>query len=118
MSWDFNDDRPIYLQIATVIEQRILTGQYDIGSKLISVRDFALEAGVNPNTMQKALSKLEQDELVHSSRTSGRFVTDNEEVVRRRREEMANEYVKNYLHEMEQIGFDKKKATDFLNNIN
>lgn len=63
MAWELRQDRPIYLQLIETIEQRIITGQYPAGSRLPGVRELAAEAGVNPNTMQKALSELERREL-------------------------------------------------------
>ena len=76
MPWDLDNDRPIYLQLMERIQQDIVSGVYHSGDKLPSVRDLALEAAVNPNTMQKALSELERNGLVYSRRTSGRFITE------------------------------------------
>ena len=77
MAWDLKSDRPIYTQLVEQIELMICSGIYPAGSKLPSVRDFAKEAGVNPNTMQRALAKLEEDGLVNTNRTSGKFVTED-----------------------------------------
>ena len=79
MVWKFNDEQPIYQQIISQIKERIVAGEWKAGSKLKSVRELALEAGVNPNTMQKALAELEREGLVYSQRTAGRFVSDNKE---------------------------------------
>ena len=76
MAWNLNSDRPIYAQILEVIQLRIIAGQYKSGDKIPSVRELAAEAGVNPNTMQKALSELERSGLVMAQRTSGRIVTE------------------------------------------
>ena len=76
MPWDLDDDRPIYLQLMERIQQDIISGIYKPGDKIPSVRDLALDAAVNPNTMQKALSELERSGLVYSQRTSGRFITE------------------------------------------
>ena len=74
MPWDLDNDRPIYLQLMERIQQDIVAGVYQAGDKLPSVRDLAMEAAVNPNTMQKALSELERNGLLHSQRTSGRYI--------------------------------------------
>ena len=79
MGWDFETDRPIYIQIMEKIQLLILAGVYPVGAKLPSVRDLAQQAAVNPNTMQRALAQLEEEGLVITQRTSGRFVTENEE---------------------------------------
>ena len=73
MPWELDNDRPIYLQLMERIQQDIVSGIYKPGDRLPSVRDLAVEAAVNPNTMQKALSELERSGLVYSQRTSGRF---------------------------------------------
>lgn len=111
MGWEFENDRPIYLQIASFIERDILKGKYKVGDKLPSVREFASVADVNPNTMQKAFSELEKNNIVFSSRTSGRFVTDDEEIIQRRRVLLAKEYVDDFLIKMKEIGFDEKEIT-------
>src|SRR5699024_5269676 len=111
MGWEFENDRPIYLQIASFIERDILKGKYKAGDKLPSVREFASVADVNPNTMQKAFSELEKNNIVFSSRTSGRFVTDDEEIIQRRRVLLAEEYVDDFLIKMKEIGFDEKEIT-------
>lgn len=111
MGWEFENDRPIYLQIASFIERDILKGKYKAGDKLPSVREFASVADVNPNTMQKAFSELEKNNIVFSSRTSGRFVTEDEKIIQRRRVLLAKEYVDDFLIKMKEIGFDEKEIT-------
>ena len=66
MPWELDNDRPIYLQLMERIQQDIVSGIYKPGDRLPSVRDLAVEAAVNPNTMQKALSELERSGLVYS----------------------------------------------------
>ena len=76
MAWTLDSDRPIFLQIVERIQTDIVSGRYQPGDKLPSVRDLAAEASVNPNTMQKAFAELERTGLVYSRRTSGRFITE------------------------------------------
>ena len=109
MGWKFENDRPIYLQIASFIERDILKGKYKAGDKLPSVREFASVADVNPNTMQKAFSELEKNNIVFSSRTSGRFVTEDEEIIQRRRVLLAKDYVNDFIVKMKEIGFNEKE---------
>ncbi len=82
VNWEFQSDRPIYTQLVEQIKLRIISGIYKPGDKLPSVRDFAQEASVNPNTMQRALAELEKDGLVYSQRTSGRFITEDIEMIK------------------------------------
>ena len=80
MAWTLDSDRPIFLQIVERIQTDIVSGRYQPGDKLPSVRDLAAEASVNPNTMQKAFAELERTGLVYSRRTSGRFITEDRTV--------------------------------------
>ena len=81
MAWELDSNRSIYSQLIEVILRRIVTGVYPAGSRLDSVRDLASEAGVNPNTMQRALMELERTGMITTQRTSGKFVTDNQEMI-------------------------------------
>ena len=85
----FRNDIPIYTQLIAQIQQRIVSGALLPGERLPSVRDLAAEAGVNPNTMQRAMMEMEREELVYSQRTAGRFVTEDGERIRRLRESLA-----------------------------
>ena len=114
MEWIFVNDSPIWMQLSMQLRQRIVSGIYPMGEKLPSVRDLANEAGVNPNTMQRALSQLDADELTVSNRTSGRTVTDDKEVLARLREAMAQEKIKSYLSSMEVLGFSESDARALL----
>ena len=105
MPWEFREDAPIYTQLIAQIQQRIVGGLLGPGARLPSVRDLAAEAGVNPNTMQRALTELEREGIVHSQRTAGRFVTEDAERIRRLREELARQQVKDFLEGMFQLGF-------------
>ena len=115
MVWKFNDEQPIYQQIISQIKERIVAGEWKAGSKLKSVRELALEAGVNPNTMQKALAELEREGLVHSQRTAGRFVSDNKEKTDRLQEEMTMECIKTFVAQMEKMGYKKEQIIEMLN---
>ena len=105
MPWEFRSDLPIYTQLIAQIQQRIVTGQLQPGDRLPSVRDWAAEAGVNPNTMQRAMTEMERQGLVHSQRTAGRFVTEDESVIRKLREDLARTQVRDFLAAMDQLGF-------------
>ena len=72
--YKFNDNEPIYLQLMDIIKQKIISGNLKQNQKIDSVRDLAIEYGVNPNTVQKSLSELEREGFLKTERTSGRFV--------------------------------------------
>ena len=107
MSWTLDNDRPIYLQLMERIQRDIIAGVYQPGDKFPSVRDLAREAAVNPNTMQKALSELERSGLVYSQRTSGRFITEDTEMLTQMKKELATEHIQEFFQKMEQLGFSR-----------
>lgn len=88
MAWKLDSDRPIYAQILEIIQMQIISGKYQPGDKIPSVRELAADAGVNPNTMQKALSELERSGLILTQRTSGRTVTDDMELIQKMRDDL------------------------------
>lgn len=114
MNWEFNDDTPIYLQIVEQIKARIAAGELKPGDRIPTVRDLAVEAGVNPNTMQKALTELERQGLLYSQRTSGRFVTDNMENKTRLKKELADQHMEQFISSMEKIGYSKQEVIAML----
>ena len=114
MDWNLSDGRPIWVQLHQQLTQRIATGMYPRGSRMPSVRELASEAGVNPNTMQRALAQLEADGLVTTNRTAGRTVTEDGHVLSRICMELANEKIREYLKGMALLGFSKDEAVDLL----
>ena len=117
MSWNLDSSRPIYAQIIEKVSLDIVSGKYQPGDKLPSVRDLAAQAGVNPNTMQKALSELDRENLVHSARTSGRFITEDKDMIEKMREELASTQIKEFLNKMSQMGFDYNKTIALLEKL-
>jgi len=118
MKWSFAPDRPIYLQLQEQIKLSIVSGQYPPGGKLPAVRDLAIEAAVNPNTMQRALTELERDGLVHAQRTSGRFVTEDKEVIVNMKNELAQELAAAFLEKMAAIGYSAGDAAALVAETN
>lgn len=114
MPWDLQSDRPIYAQIIEQMELKICSGVYPLGSKLPSVRDLAQEASVNPNTMQRALAKLEEDGLLYTNRTSGRFVTEDVNMVKHVKNKLAQEHVQNFFKKMTELGFDYNEILSII----
>ena len=117
MSWNFNDDRPIYVQLMEQIQLRIISDIYKAGEKLPSVRDMASDASVNPNTMQKALTELERTGLVFSQRTSGRFITEDSNMIKDIRNSLAKKQIEKFIYSMEKIGYTKQETIELVENI-
>lgn len=114
MAWNLDSDRPIFIQIVERIQMDIISGVYEPGDKLPSVRDLAFEAAVNPNTMQKALSELERTGLVYSQRTSGRFITEDVKMIQDLKAEMAHEKIVEFFENMSKLGFEKSETLSMI----
>ena len=114
MPWELKPDRPIYAQLIEQLERKICSGAYPLGTRLPSVRDLAQEASVNPNTMQRALVRLEEDGLLYTNRTSGRFVTEDIDRVRQTKNKLAQEQVQEFLKKMTDLGFRQEEIRAIL----
>lgn len=117
MDYVFDNERPIYIQLVEMVRILIVSGKFEKGQRLPSVRELALMMKVNPNTMQKALSELEDEKLIYTERTNGKYVTDNEKLIEKTKRKLAEEKVNNYLKSMEDIGIEKKDAIKYLQDI-
>ena len=113
MNFMLKDARPIWQQLADQMTESIVTGEFSPGDRFPSVRDLALQAGVNPNTMQRALARLEEAGLLITERTAGRTVTGEEEVLRSTRTRLAERRVAEYLEDMKKLGYDREAAAAF-----
>lgn len=108
MGWQLDKNRPIYLQLVERLQSRIVAGEYPPGAKIDSVRDLASEAAVNPNTMQRALAELEQLGLLRTERTSGRFVTEDTELIASVRRGLAREKIDAFVKDMSVLGYQNR----------
>lgn len=114
MSWKFDEKSPIYAQIAQHVKMQIISQEIKSGEQLPTVRELAEIAGVNPNTMQRAFLELEREGMVYSQRTSGRFVTDDTELIAQKRKEVAELELRNFVDNMAKIGFDTQDIPSIL----
>lgn len=115
MPWNIDSDRPVFIQLIEHMMDDIFAGRMVPGEQVKSVRDLAMEAAVNPNTMQKALQELERMELMYSKRTSGRFVTEDIELIESLKKERAETKINSFLKDMENIGISRKEIIEILN---
>lgn len=109
-----NENLPIYMQIMDKIRAAIVSGELKAGEKIATVRELAEDFGVNPNTMQRALSELEREGLLVSERTAGRFVTKDTGIIDAVRRAAAEEIVKEFLQKMRNMGFTREQIEDFF----
>ena len=114
MDFVFQGSRPIWQQLTEQLRQRIVTGVYPPGSRFPAVRELAQEAGVNPNTMQRAMAQLEADGLLVTNRTQGRTVTDQPLVLDEMRRQLAEAHIEFFFQEMEALGFDREATVKLL----
>lgn len=114
MDWNFENDRPIYIQLVEKLKLAIVAGEYPAGERLPSVRDLAMEIKANPNTVQRALVDLEQTGLIYTQRTNGKFVTEDKELVQKIREELAKETFNKFQENMKQLGFREDEMKQYV----
>ena len=104
MAWDFTDNAPIYMQIVNGLQREIASGAYAPGTRLPSVRDLAMEAGVNANTVQRPRAGLERRGLVNAQRTAGRFVTEDTAALSEMRRSLSETIVAEFYRKMRGLG--------------
>lgn len=114
MPWDISSEKSVYLQLIDIIKQKIMSGEYQPGQRLPSVRELAADAAVNPNTMQRALTELEREGLLYTLRTSGRFVSEDGNMIDGLRMTGAEQRTKEFYLEMIQSGFSSEDVRRLL----
>ena len=114
LSWELVNDRPIWVQLIEQLTRRIVSGEYPPGARVPSVRDLAAEAGVNPNTMQRALSGLEERGLLVAQRSIGRFVTQDAALIVRMRQALAEQELAVFKRRMRLLGYQDQEILEFV----
>ena len=113
-SWTFDNNKPIYLQIMDKIKLQIISHKLEPSQQLPTVRELASEAGVNPNTIQRALSDLEREGFVYSKRTAGRFVTEDLDLIFQSRKQLSEEQLQQFVTAMVEFGYEKEELPTVL----
>lgn len=111
---DFKSNLPIYIQIINLIKRNIVSGEIKGGEKLSSVRELSTELKVNPNTIQRAYQELEREDLVFTQRGMGTFVTEDEDIIRKLKRDMASSIVSSFINDMKSIGYKKDKIIELI----
>ena len=114
MSWTFDNNKPIYLQIMEKIKLQIISHKLEPNQQLPTVRELASEAGVNPNTIQRALLDLEREGFVYTKRTSGRFVTEDLDLILQSRKQLSEEQLQQFVTGMVEFGYEKEELPTVL----
>ena len=116
MAWELDNDRPIYAQLVDRIQMQIVSGYYQPGGKLPSVRELASVAAVNPNTMQKAFVELERSGLIITQRTNGRNVTEDTELIENIKQGMARGHMEFFFSKMKELGYTGEEIKALIDN--
>jgi len=116
MSWSFDNNKPIYLQISEKIKFQIISQELETNQQLPTVRELASETGVNTHTIQRAFSSLEQDGFVFCKRTAGRFVTKNQELISKSRKQLAEKQLKDFISSMVHLDYQKEELPSIISN--
>ena len=117
MDFSFDNNIPIYIQLVEQMKKYIVSGALSAGERLPSVRELAAQSRANPNTVQRALSELEELGLIYTERTNGKFVTKDAARIEAFRQEYAAGIVSRFFGDMESIGLDAAQAIDFLQEL-
>ena len=115
MSYSFDNSIPIYLQIMNIIQLEIISKKLLPGQKLSSIREYSEKFNVNPNTVQKALLNLENNGLIYTERTNGKFITKDIKIIDSIRKKIAKEKIDKFLDDMTKIGYDFNKIKNLIN---
>ncbi|WAW14892.1 GntR family transcriptional regulator [Peptostreptococcus equinus] len=114
MQYNFDNNVPLYIQIIDIIKTKIISGHYEPGQQLEPVRTLAAEFEINPNTIQRALGELENQGLLHSQRTKGRFVTEDVTLIKKLRNKMVIEELEKTIKTLEKMGFKKMEIKEIF----
>ena len=117
MEITFDNNIPIYIQILEYMKIYLISGVFKCGEKLPSVREFSITFKVNPNTMQKALSELEDLNLIYTERTNGKYVTNDKELIEKLKDEYAITLAKSYFQGMKRIGLGKAESIKYIEGL-
>ena len=104
MEFEFDDDKPIYKQLVEKLKLEIVLGHFQSGEKLPSVRELSTVICVNPNTIQRSLAELENEHLIYTKRTAGKFVTEDENIIHQLKQELAKDKIDSFVSDIETLG--------------
>ncbi|MBQ3021048.1 MAG: GntR family transcriptional regulator [Bacilli bacterium] len=113
----FDNNIPIYIQLVDYFKIYIISGKMKPGERISSVRELAIYFKVNPNTMQKALTELENLKLIYTERTNGKFVTKDEKLIKKLKDDYAKTLIEKFYNEMTALSLNKKEIINYINEI-
>ncbi|EAE1302327.1 GntR family transcriptional regulator [Listeria monocytogenes] len=113
----FDDSKPIYKQIVHYIHTEIVTGTYEAGDKLLSVRELATKLEVNPTTIQRAYAELEETEIIYTVRGTGKYLTEDKRRLEQLENDIAKQFTENFISEMSKLGINKEKIIAWVKKV-
>ncbi|MBS4209288.1 GntR family transcriptional regulator [Bacillus sp. FJAT-50079] len=114
MAKEFIASKPIYIQIAEKIFQQMIRGEIKPGEKLPSVREMAIQSGVNPNTIQRTYTEMERMGVVETKRGQGTFIVENQSIVEELKQTMQREIIEQFVISMRELGLSKEQMKSGL----
>ncbi len=117
MELELNSKEPIYIQIKNYMKMKIVSGELKKGERLLSVRDYASELKVNPNTILRVYSELENEELINTQRGIGKFLTEDETIIDNLRKEYSKELLRDFIQKSKTLGFSKEEILELIMNM-
>lgn len=112
---NFNNNLPIYVQIMDYIKRQIVSKELGEGDKLPSVRELSTKLKVNPNTIQRSYQELEREDLIFTQRGMGTFVTEDENKIKKLKNDMASSVISNFIRDMKTLGFSIDDMVKLIN---
>lgn len=107
MELEIDSKIPIYIQLINYLKKKIISGELKGGEKMPSVREFAGELKVNPNTVQRVYSELEGINLIFTKRGIGKYVTEDYKIINNIKKEMFTEVIDKFIKDSKELGFSK-----------
>lgn len=117
MTISFSNDKPIFMQFSEIIKSDIISEKLKAGDKLPSVRELAIKYSINPNTVQKALQLLEDDNLIITDRTNGKYVADNSKQILKHKDKTINHELQLFIDKMQGFGLSIKEIKELFKNL-
>ena len=103
---DFKKQKPIYMQIADTLCERIMADKWSTDERIPSVRDIAATLGVNPNTAMRAFEYLQSNEIIYPRRGEGYFLDKQakKQIIKLHRQQFMQDEVPYFLNRMKMLG--------------
>lgn len=114
LDWKLDKSRPICPQMCEGLSVMIASGEVKPDQKLLSVREVAVTAGVNPNTVQKAFEELERQGLIYSVRGSGWFVGQSIDTAKETVNSLTQSKIESFFNEMQKLGLNPEQIKQLV----